>query len=81
LQQVSGFPVFTTNKTDCKDITEILLKVVLDIINQFKPNQTLHQEGIPLSTTNGHAGQLCQLSGGNSLQTEKNTTDLLQVTD
>ena len=47
LQQVSGFPVFTTNKTDCKDITEILLKVVLDIINQFKPNQILHQEGIP----------------------------------
>jgi hypothetical protein len=30
LQQVSGFPDFTTNKTDCKDITEILLKVVFE---------------------------------------------------
>jgi hypothetical protein len=44
LQQVSDFPVSATNKTDRKDITEILLKVALNIINQFKPNQTLHQE-------------------------------------
>jgi hypothetical protein len=29
--------VFSTNKTDCQDITEILLKVAL---NTIKPNQT-----------------------------------------
>jgi hypothetical protein len=29
-----GTPVFSTNKTDCHDITEILLKVVLSTINQ-----------------------------------------------
>ena len=33
LRQVSG-PVSATNKTDCHDISEILLKV----INQTKPN-------------------------------------------
>ena len=40
LRQVSGFsgpPVSSTNKTDCHDITAILLKVVL---NTIKPNQT-----------------------------------------
>jgi hypothetical protein len=43
LQQVGGFslgiPVSSTNKTDCHDITEILLKMVLSTI---KPNQTNH---------------------------------------
>jgi hypothetical protein len=38
LQQVSGFlpltPVVSTNKTDRHDITEILLKVALNTINQ-----------------------------------------------
>jgi hypothetical protein len=38
LQQVSGFlpltPVVFTNKTDRHDITEILLKVALNTINQ-----------------------------------------------
>ena len=38
LQQVDGFfpdtPVSTTNKTDRHDITEILLKVALNTINQ-----------------------------------------------
>jgi len=29
-----GIPVSTTNKTDSHDITEILLKVVLNIINE-----------------------------------------------
>ena len=29
-----GTPVFSTNKTDCHDIAEILLKVVLNTINQ-----------------------------------------------
>ena len=29
-----GTLVFNTNKTDCHDITEILLKVVLNTINQ-----------------------------------------------
>jgi hypothetical protein len=40
LQQVSGFvrgpPVSSTNKTDCHNITEILLKVALSTI---KPSQ------------------------------------------
>ena len=38
LKQVSGFflctPVSSTNKTDCHDITDILLKVVLNTIKQ-----------------------------------------------
>jgi hypothetical protein len=29
-----GTPVSSTNKTDCHDITEILLKVALNTINQ-----------------------------------------------
>jgi hypothetical protein len=29
-----GLPVSSTNKTDCHDITEILLKVVLNTIKQ-----------------------------------------------
>jgi hypothetical protein len=29
-----GYPVFVTNKTDSHDITEILLKVALNTINQ-----------------------------------------------
>jgi hypothetical protein len=29
-----GSPVFSTNKTDCHDITEILLKVALNAIKQ-----------------------------------------------
>jgi hypothetical protein len=41
LRQVSGFLrvlwVSTTNKTDCHNITEILLKVALNTINH-KPN-------------------------------------------
>ena len=39
LRQVRGFPpctpISSTNKTDCHDITEILLKVVLNTINQL----------------------------------------------
>ena len=35
-----GTPVSSTNKTDCHDITDILLKVVYIIINQTKPNQS-----------------------------------------
>ena len=39
-----GAPVSSTNKTDSQDITEILLKVALNTINQIKPNmQTIHQ--------------------------------------
>ena len=33
-----GSPVYCTNKTDCHGITKILLKVVLDTINQTKPS-------------------------------------------
>jgi hypothetical protein len=32
-----GTPVSSTNKTDRHDITEILLKVALSILNQIKP--------------------------------------------
>jgi len=32
-----GTPVSSTNKTDCHNITEILLKVALNTINQTKP--------------------------------------------
>ena len=32
-----GAPVSSTNNTDCHNITEILLKVVLNTINQTKP--------------------------------------------
>jgi hypothetical protein len=42
LRQVSvspGTPISSTNKTDCQDITEILLKVVLNTINQTKVPQ------------------------------------------
>ena len=31
----TGTPVFSTNKTDCHDITQILLKVALNTINPF----------------------------------------------
>jgi hypothetical protein len=48
LQQVSGFlrvlrinPVSSTNKTDHHDITEIVLKVALNTINQAKPKRQL----------------------------------------
>jgi hypothetical protein len=34
-----GTPVSSTNKTDHHDIAEILLKVVLNTIDQTKPNQ------------------------------------------
>jgi hypothetical protein len=37
----SGNPVSSTNKTDCHDITEILLKVALNTINQAKPELVL----------------------------------------
>jgi hypothetical protein len=37
----SGTLVFSTNKTDRHDITEILLKVALNTIYQTKPNQAL----------------------------------------
>jgi hypothetical protein len=32
-----GTPVSSTHKTDCHDITEILLKVAFNTINQPKP--------------------------------------------
>jgi hypothetical protein len=44
----SGIPISSTNKTDIHDITEILLKVTLNTINQtFLCSDFLH----PLSTT------------------------------
>jgi hypothetical protein len=34
----AGTPDSSINKTDCQDITEILLKVALSTISQTKPN-------------------------------------------
>jgi hypothetical protein len=34
-----GTPVFSINKTDCQDKTEILLKVALNTINQTPQKQ------------------------------------------
>jgi len=45
LRKFGGFcpvtPVSSTNKTDRHDVTEILLKVALNTINQTKPNKTI----------------------------------------
>ena len=38
-----GTPNSSTNKTDCHDITEILLKVALNTINQTKPTISLNR--------------------------------------
>jgi hypothetical protein len=45
-------PVSSTNKTDRHDITEILLKVALNIINQNKPSLLLVHEKIEYSCIN-----------------------------
>jgi hypothetical protein len=42
VQQVGGFLQFSTNKTDCHDITEILLKVALNTIKQTKTEEKMH---------------------------------------
>jgi hypothetical protein len=39
-----GTPVYSTNKTDRHDITEILLKVALNIINQTKTSKYNKQQ-------------------------------------
>ena len=50
----SGIPVSSTNKTDIHDITEILLKVTLNTINQtflcsdFLPPPQMHANYCPL---------------------------------
>ena len=41
LRQVGDFLQFSTNKTDCHDIIEILLKVALNIIKQTYSTQWL----------------------------------------
>jgi hypothetical protein len=38
---IGGVPVSSTNKTDCHDINEILLKVALNTINHQTYNQVL----------------------------------------
>jgi hypothetical protein len=40
LRQVAGSPVSSTNKTERHNITEILLKVALNIIKQTNKQQT-----------------------------------------
>ena len=49
-----GTPIFSTNKNDCHDITEILLKVALNTINQTKPIFFIFFRipGLQYSTTN-----------------------------
>jgi hypothetical protein len=48
LQQGGWFspdtPVSSTNKTDCHDITEILFKVALNIINQLNQQKINHEK-------------------------------------
>jgi hypothetical protein len=39
-------PVSSINKTDRHDVAEILLKVVLNTINQTKPNLQLLKEAV-----------------------------------
>jgi hypothetical protein len=39
-----GTPVFSTNKTDCHDIIEILLKVALNTINKNPKSTTSFNE-------------------------------------
>jgi hypothetical protein len=41
-----GLPVSSTNKTDCHDITEILLKVALSTIQVLPDTTAAHQQGL-----------------------------------
>jgi hypothetical protein len=41
----TGIPVSSTNKTDCHDITEILLKVVLNTITLPIHLETMNSDG------------------------------------
>jgi hypothetical protein len=41
-----GTPVSSTTNNDCHDITEILLKVALNTINQTKPSLQLSGRGV-----------------------------------
>jgi len=55
---ILGPPVSSTNKTDCHDITERLLKVALNTINQTKPrmffpfdfNGSLKNQVLPITS-------------------------------
>jgi hypothetical protein len=61
-----GTPVSSTNKTDSHDITEILLKVALNIINHYCSNQMKNKKyynKVPI------------------MYYSEKTTDLLQVTN
>jgi hypothetical protein len=42
-----GIPASSITKSGCHDIAEILLKVVLNTINQIKPNQIIVQTCSP----------------------------------
>jgi hypothetical protein len=56
-----GPPVSSTNKTDCHDITEILLKVALNTIKQTN-KQTNKNESPPMEYLLVPSGQFCRLS-------------------
>ena len=64
-----GPPVSSINKTDCNDITEILLKVALNTIKQTKNNQiisftlglfhvSIQESGVTSVASNGPSGLL-----------------------
>ena len=57
-------PISSTNKTDCHDITKILLKVALNTINQptNQSNMLLHIDSIILTTSNNSKLELLWLS-------------------
>ena len=47
LRHVGGTPVSSTNKTDCHDITEILLKLALSTIKQANIQQHSNTNCVP----------------------------------
>jgi hypothetical protein len=69
LRQVGGFclgtPVSTTNKTDLHDISEILLKVAINTINQTKPKtkglKQVRQKSVYVTNARGDFETKCKL--------------------
>ena len=57
----SGIPVSSTNKTDCHDIAEILLKVTLNTIKPNQKTKPLQFVKINLCASYGFIPALCNL--------------------
>jgi hypothetical protein len=80
-----GTPAYSTNKTDSHDITEILLKVTLNIINQTKPNLNVaylaKTQQIPISLWFDQTNYVCLTSLNTMfyfyLRSEATYTDIL----